>query len=477
MTASCTRNPPPAHGDVGSYPTLRQDRRAGMTILIAALIPAMIAVGLLGLDAVRALSQASQINYATQLAAIAAATQAANSGGSSAATMQTYAQTIAQANATSLTANNVTVVAGTYNAVNKSLSNTPSGAAPTAVQVTSSVALSTVLGGFFGVPTLAITKTSIASLPTQAGSIGANPPVNGVVNTTVNVLVLNDVELTFNSGTGHPDLTPQLSADLAILNCLHGYGSANSQFGIMPFALTVPVNAATNSSSFLTPLTSVGSSFASLSAKLTTAMTVGNATTGNAIVPFCTQAFNPKQNATPSCRGSNVAAALYAAINIFSGTAYQGATNHIVLITDELPSVDPAQGTNGGANYSTVGYGGFVAKTNGVWGTSATAPSCAPNNKTSTCTNTDLLNWARAQVAIAGNSTNKIIVSTVYFSGDAKAAAQQNTPDTGVTPDAEIASWVQNGGFHQNAATAAAVPTAAAKVCQYFGSRLISAGS
>jgi|GEM_PF-2451460 len=475
MTASCRRPLPMDRADTGSRALLCRDKRAGMTILISFLIPAMIAIGLLGIDAVRALSQAAQINYATQLAATAAAAAVNTVGADSGATVQSYATTIAQANFPGLTSSDVSVVTGTYNTSTNIVTPPANGAVATAVQVTSSVTVSTVLGGLFGVPTLAITKTSISSIPTTPGGTGSNPPVNGVVNTNVNILVLNDVEKTFNSIYGYPDLGPELSADLAILKCLHGNGGANAKFGIIPFALLPPVNVLTKPSAFITPLTSVGSTFATLSAKLATAMTVGNVSSGNQVVPYCTQPFNPKQNATPSCRGSNVASALYAAIQVFSASAYQGANNHIVIITDELPSADPAQGTPGGANYSTVAFGGFVAKTNGVWATTATAPACAPNSSTSTCTNADLTTWAEGQAAIAGQ--NKIIVSTVYYADATVATAAQSAADT------EIASWVQNGGFHKMATATSqitptsAVTTAASNVCQYFGSRLISTGS
>ena len=456
MTASCHSRNSAVRGNEGGGVTLRQDRRGGMTIFIAALIPAMIAVGLLGLDAVRALSHAAQINYATQLAAIAAGASGNSYAKDGGATMQTYATTIAHANSALLSASNITVVAGTYNALSNNVNQ--GAGTPNAVQVTSSVSLSTVLGGVFGVPNLTITKSAISSIPTPTTAAGV--PSVAPAAATVNILMLHDVGKNFNSTTGYPDLRQQLAADLAILNCLHSYGSANSKFGMVGFTLDTGTAQS---------MKAVGTSYASLYATLTTAQATAPSSKGTTALPYCEH--GTKGSGPPSCVGSDVASGLYSAISLLNAAATQNSINHIVIITDQLPTVDPLDAPlvagvkAAGTDYSTLAkHGGWVG-----------AASAGPASCSTNCTNLDLIKWARAQAALAGAAN--MVVSTVYFSGDATAAAQPNTPGTGSSPDTEIASWVQNGGFHVNAANASDIPAAASNVCQYFGSRLKAVGA
>lgn len=436
--------------------SLRSDRRGGMMIFMAFLFPAMIAVGLLAIDAVRAYSQAAMINYATQAAALAAGTQLGNyytqGAATGTATIQSVATAISQANTANLhdVPTTTTVTLGNWDSVASTFTPLGAGTSPNAIRVIGQGTIATLLGGTVGQPSLTVTKSAVVTFGSGMAA---------------NVIVLNDMGMPGNAaqGLGVPGSaqanwwTQQRVADQAILDCLTATGNSVSQFGVTGFveqpyilqALTT-VNSGTNAATMKTKL--------------------GNAL--DATYQYCRQTKSAK-----ACHGSNVAAGIYSAIQQFSQAAYTGTSNHIVIITNELPVYDPVAAA---VTYTTaMGTGVSVSGGKGT-GRSATA-LCGTSP---VCNATYLLEMAEGQaagagtgVAVAGGGTVAFTVSSIYFSGDA------STPSGSATAYAtEIASWAKNGGLAlqtssltdsvSGGVTTPGVATQARKVCQMIGATL-----
>jgi len=162
-----------------------------MTLFVALAFPATIAMGLLAVDAVRAYSQASQINFATQAAALAAGSQLGNYYSQGAANGTTAisaaASTIANANVANLSnvTSSTTVTLGNWDSVSSTFTGLAAGStSPNAVQVIGSATINTILASsFVGQSSLTVSKTAVATLGSPK---------------TFNVIVLNEM-----GGTEH----------------------------------------------------------------------------------------------------------------------------------------------------------------------------------------------------------------------------------------------------------------------------------
>ena len=436
-----------------------------MMIFMAFLFPAMITVGLLAVDGARAYSQAAMVNYATQAAALAAGSRLGNyySQGAAAGTasITAAATTISNANIGNLpnVTSTTTVTLGTWDSVASSFTSLgASGASPNAVQVIGQATIATLLGGTVGTPSLTVTKTAVATLGTAK---------------TFNVVVLNDMgqplkNLSYGKVGSDPYLfwQAQRVADQTILNCIANSGSSASQFGVTGFV---------EKAFILQALTTVNK---------TNAATMSNQLLDllNPSYQYCWQS----KAGAPACHGSNVAAGIYSAIQQFSNASNLGASNHIVIITNELPLYDP---TAAPVTYTlAMGTGVSVSGGKGT-GSSGTALCGA----SPVCNNAYLLEMAEGQAAAAGagvavtGGTLSFTVSTIYYSGDARTPA-----GSAGAYATEIGSWVKNGGLALTTAsktpytftytvsgtttkTTYIIPdlaTQAANVCQMIGSSL-----
>lgn len=450
----------------------RTDRRAGIAVFIALLFPALIAMGLLAIDAVRAFSQATLLSSATQAAALAGSmnignyySQGATRGG---AAITTKAAQIGDANAASsanLTAAIQQTQLGNWSASNSTFTSlaTSGTTSPNAVLVTGSLTMATYIGSAFGTPTLSITKTATATL-------------NSAV--PFNVIVLNDM--------GGPNTTQSLgiagsqqanwwaqqqAADVAILKCLQAAGNASTTFGVTGFveqgytlqAMTT-VNSGSNATAITNRINNVGSS----------------------VFQYCRESKSAKM-----CHGSNVASAIYSAIAQFKAITTTGASNNIVILTNELPIYDPTVATGQSpVLYYTMaeGTGVTVGSTNGPTGVpvgtgSSTTALCGTSP---VCTSSNLIQMAEAQAAAAGLSTANgglgLKISVIYFSGDNGTVSGH-----AATNWSEISSWVKNGGVaYQTSAlttttndgtTTPGVVAQAGNFCQLLGSTLATASN
>jgi hypothetical protein len=428
-----------------------------MTVFVAVAFPAVIAMGLLAIDAVRAYSQASQINFATQAAALAAGSQLGNyySQGATTgtSTISAAATTMADANTANLSnvTNATTVTLGNWDSAASTFTGLAAGStSPNAVQVIGNATINTILAGsLVGQSSFTVTKKAVATLGSAK---------------TFNVIVLNDMGgPNINQGLGVPGSAQaswwaqQQAADLAILNCVAASGNAASQFGITGFV---------EQGYTLQPLTAI----ASTSVKTTISNNIGNV--GSAAFQYCRQSKSAK-----ACHGSNVASGIYAAISQFAGAAYASTSNHIVVLTNELPIYDPT--TNPAQSIVATNYspamGTGVSQVGGVWTGGAATGICNGAAGTTTCTNTLLKQMAEGQAVTAGTAVSGgrsgITISTIYYATDNNVAA----PTAAAT---EIASWSKNGGLtmspssYTDTAAKGGFVTQAAKVCQMIGATL-----
>lgn len=456
-------------GNILSDRSLMTERRAGIAVFIAFLFPTLIAMGLLAVDAVRAYSQASLVNFATQMAALAGGStigdyysQGATKGSAS---IGHLAAVIGDANAASsanLSAVIQSTTLGNWDPTHATFTSlaTSGSTAPNAVLVIGQTTMSTYFGGAFGTPTITITKSATATLGTPKA---------------FNAIVLNDMGgPNPNQSLGIPGSaqanwwSQQQAADLAILKCIKSAGNTASNFGVTGFVEQAYV---------LQALTSVNSG--------TNATTIGNNinNVGSSNFQYCRES-----KAAHMCHGSNVVSAIDAAIAQFSGAAYAGASNNIVILTNELPVYDPAAvlPTNPAVVYTTaMGTGVTVGPGIGPAGVTLAGSggsAVAWCGASPVCTATNLKQMAEGQSVAAGQAVTSgragIVISTVYFSGDA------STPAGSATAYAtEIASWAKNGGIVLTTSslndvltggtvTTPGVATQAGKVCKMIGATL-----
>jgi len=448
-----------------AFRTFRADRRAGIAVFIALLFPALIAMGLLAIDAVRAFSQSTLLSTATQAAALAGGMNVGNyySQGASVGASVVSAEAALIGDASAASAADFTsaihqTLLGNWNAVNSTFTSlaTTGTTSPNAVQVTGTVTMPTYFGGAFGTPTLTITKTATATY----GS-----------NKVYNVIMLNDM--------GGPNTTQSLgipgsaqslwwaqqqAADLAIMKCLQSTGNTSSKFGVTAFVEQAYTTQ---------PLTTVnsGTNAATISASIRASQ-------------YCRQT-----KIAHNCHGSNVAAAILSAISQFKNISTSGASNNIIILTNEVPVYDPtiASGQSILWYYNTAeGTGVSVGPGVGPDGVtlagtgSSQTPICG---QSPLCNSTFLKPMAEAQAAVAGSNGDdgmNLTISVVYFSGD------NGTPKGAATSYwTEISSWVKNNGMAEqtssltttttNGQTTLGVVALAGKFCQNAGSTLRTA--
>jgi Flp pilus assembly protein TadG len=452
--------------------SLHTDRRAGVAVFIALLFPALIAMGLLAIDAVRAFSQATLLSTATQAAALAGGMNIGNyySQGATlgSATISAEAALIGDANAAS-SANLSSAIQltqlGNWNTSNSTFTSlTTSGTtSPNAVLVTGTLTMPTYIGGAFGTPTISITKTATATFNSS---------------TPFNVMILNDM--------GGPNTTQSLgipgsaqalwwaqqqAADLAILRCLKAAGNTSTKFGVTGFV---------EQAYTLQAMTTVNSG--------TNATTIANniSNSGGSNFQYCRQSKTAKM-----CHGSNVAAAIKSAIAQFNNITTAGASNNIVILTNELPIYDPTVATGQSpvlyytaAEGTGVTIGTATGPTGAKVGTGSSSTALCGNSPV--CTTSNLIQMAEGQAAAAGLATSSggpgLRISVIYFSGDNGTVTGQAATDW-----AEISSWAQNGGLvaqtssltttTANGTTTLGVAAQAGKFCQLLGSTLATASN
>jgi hypothetical protein len=333
---------------------LHQRDRAAMSVMIAAVVaPLLIGVGILAIGEGYYAYRKLLLQQTVEAAALAGGDNLSTvfATGSSAAVV-TAAQTIATYNmptakyGTVLPASNVLV--GTWNGTTFTSTLT----SPNAVKVTglntaaNGNAIGLFLGSWFGKPTVDYTTVAIAGNGAGGGT-GTGQAFNTVV--------INDMSESFES-----EVSNQVTADLAMLNCVKGTTGSNSQFGITFI----------NGHSYIyQALEQAGANYSALQTKI------------NAIVQ-CTNSQDP------NCQtGSNVASGLYSAILQLNALPSNTKKN-IVVITDGVPNASR------GVTYSAV---------DGV--------TCTTN-----CTDALMLSGAQTQAAAA--KTAGISISTIYYQGD-----------------------------------------------------------
>ena len=436
--------------------TLASDRKGSMAIMLALLFPTMIALGLLAVDAARLYSQVSLFNQAMQMAALAGGTkigsyysQGATAG---ATTIQNFTTTIARSNATLLTdattSSTITTTLGNWSGSTFTSLATSNGTTPDAVQVTGSANLPTIFAGLLtGATSFPVSKTSVSTLGSAA---------------TFNVIVLNDIGSNVSTAQVQPIFGSQglywaqvQAADTAILNCVANSGISAAKFGVTAFH---------GSATTYQALTTVSTAAATTTVSNTINNVGSTANSGKGVFVYCNQYKTP---AAPACRGTNVAAGLYSAISQFSGAAYVGANNHILIIDSQMPIVDP-RSPSMTYDQST----GTYVSSSGGRGTGSSATSLCGASGQSACTTSSLLVMAEGQAIAAGTAVSGgragITISTLYYSGDAGVASTPSGQSSLYT--SEMATWAQNGGTSIATATLTDIPTQAANICKLIRS-------
>jgi Flp pilus assembly protein TadG len=369
----------------------RRDRGA-MAMLCAVMVPVLVGFGTLAINQGNYAWRAQLLRQTTQAAALAAANKLSTyySSGSTSTVVST-AQTFAASNMSSDQYGTVVpsgnVVVGTWDpSTNKFTSGGPTGNA-----------VPLFFGAWFGKPSLDVTSTAVASYASSGNAAGNGAQGTGAAGRAYNTIVINDMSDSFSG-----EISDQVAADLAILNCVRGQTGTTSQFGI----------------TFIN-----GHAYTYQALEQANANNQALQTKINAIVQ-CTAAEDPNCGT-----GSNVAAGLYSAIQQFSSSTFTGKSKNIVIITDGAPNASP------GVDYST-----------------ADGVSCGTH-----CTDQDLLTAAQSLAATAAASG--ISISTIYYSGD------DTNPSDQASYRAFLASLVTGSGTALVAPTAAQIDSAYSGVC------------
>jgi Flp pilus assembly protein TadG len=397
----------------------RRRDRGGMAVMCAVMVPVLIGFGTLAINQGYVTYRGQLLRQTVQAAALAAADNLSSyySTGSSSAVI-TAAQTFATANMPSAQYGTVVpssdVVLGTWNASTNSF--TAGGSTPNAVQVTgintaaNGNAVSLFFGSLFGKPSVDMTSTAVASYVSSgsgtgsgsggsgSGGSGGGGSGTGVSNGRMfNTIVINDMSQSFAG-----EISDQVAADLAILNCVQGQTGTTSQFGI------TFINGHAYTYQALEP---ANANNLALQAKIN-------------LITQCTALEDPNCGT-----GSNVASGLYSAVQQFSGSTFTGQSKNIVIITDGAPNAK-----------------------NGVDYTTADGVSCGRS-----CTDQDLLTAAQSLAATA--KAAGISISTIYYSGD------DTNPTDQANYKAFLASLVTNSGLALVAPTAAQIDSSYSGVC------------
>jgi hypothetical protein len=339
-------------------------RHGGVGVLSALIFTALAGIGALALNLAHIHYVGLLQRQTTQAAALAAAAKLSSyyvSGTNSSSDIVAAAQTIAQANMPTATYGTVVptgnVVLGNWNMDTRTFTSLTAsgGTSPNAVQVLASSTaangnpVAMLMQALAGRTSMDYTTSAIASYGTGQ---------------TWNTIITNDLSGSFSSSIAN-----QRAADLAILDCVRSSAGSASQFGITTH---------TGVSAIFQPLSEASANFAALSTKIGTLKSCG-------------------QSGAPACSGTNVAAALYSAIQQFSNDAYNGTRKNIVIITDGVPNASSRTYTRADGIYPYTG--------------DTTRPVC-----TSRCTDANLWTMALNQAAEARRLG--ISVSTIYYSGN-----------------------------------------------------------
>jgi Flp pilus assembly protein TadG len=265
--------------------------RGSMGVMIAVLIPVLIAFGSLAIDTANYGYHNLLLRQTVQSAALAAGnklpTYFSNNGSTS--LISTAATTFAQANMP--LARYGTVVSGasvgTWNATN--LTYTGGGTSPNAVTVTGTTVLPLIFGSVFGKPNITLTSTVVASYTTAL---------------PFNTIVINDMSQSFTS-----ELSNQRTLDTAIANCVKGAAGSTSTFGI----------------TLINGHATIYQALSQVSTGLTSLLSQITGLTSLSCLLECST-------------GSNVAAGIYSARQQLSASAYNGQKKNIIIITDGVPN-------------------------------------------------------------------------------------------------------------------------------------------
>jgi len=395
----------------GAIVNLLRQRKGAVALLVAALFPASLAVGLLGIDGSRVFFHKLLLRQTAQAASLAGANKLATyytSQPNSSDQIVAAAQQFATANmptaqyGTVVPAANVTL--GTWDLTNKTFTAvTGTGGTPNAVQVVAALtganAVPTLFGSSFGTTSVPISATAISSYATGKA---------------FHVIMVNDLSGSFSSS-----ISNQRAADTAILDCVKNSAGPTSHYGIVGF---------TGYSQLTQAPIAAQANYSALKTKINAVRSCGNA-------------------GAPPCSGSNAAAGIYRATKAYSdGWATYADTNmNIVVITDGVPNANSmTYGMNEGA-YPTP--------------TSAT-PTC-----TTACTDANLWTMATNQANYA--SSLGINVSTIYYSGNTSGSLK-------ATYAAQLAQLRKGTGISLTAPTTAAINASFAAFCATMSSKLMA---
>lgn len=341
---------------------LLADRRGSVGVLAAMMFTILMGLGAWSLNQAHLHYRGLLMRHTVQAASLAAASKLTTyytSGGTSTAGVVNAAQAIATANMPTATYGTVVpasnVVLGNWNSTNATFTSLAEsgGTIPNAVRITGAATtangnpVSLLFSGVVGKATMDYTANAVASFGTSQ---------------TFNTIIVNDL-----SGSFSPSIGKQRDADKAILDCVRNSSGSLSKFGITGL---------TAHSTILQPLTQASTNLATITAKIDTIKSCGN--TG-----------------MPACSGTNVASAIYSAIQQFSDPIYANTSKNMIVITDGVP------------NANSITY----TREDGIYPT--------PTSPTPTCTNncTDANLWTMAVNQAAAAKAAGISVSTIYYSG------------------------------------------------------------
>lgn len=341
------------------------DRRGAVGVLAAMMFAGLLGIGGLTLNQAHLHYRGLMQRQATQAAALAAAAKLATyytTGGAAAITAA--AQTIAAANMPVATYGTIVPASAVTLGKWDPIAGTFTSLAQSGLTNPDAVMIQ-------GLSTVANGNPVAMLMPALAGASTREYTTTAVASfgtgQTWNTIITNDLSGSFAKSIGH-----QRAADKAILDCVRLSAGSASQFGITTHTAV---------SAIFQPLATASTDFATLSTKIDTLQSCG-------------------KTGAPPCSGTNVAAAIYSARLQFANAAYDNTRKNIVIITDGVP------------NATKRTYSGD----DGIYPTDASAtPTC-----TTKCTDANLWTMAINQAARAREAG--ISISTIYYSGNTKAA-------------------------------------------------------
>ena len=421
-------------------------RRGSVGVYIASAIPIMIMMGSLSFDQAYIAARHQQLRLTTQAAALAAAgnlTEYYYSGSQTA--LNTAATNIAGLNMPSSTFGNVITAANITLGTYASGTFTSNSTTPTAVQVVglmttaNSNPLTIPFGGMFGLGTVQMSSTAVATPSGSTGGGGGGGGAGGGNSGPMNVMLLNDLSESF-TGTASPwgELSYMKTADNDIINCLSTNANSPSKAGLASF----DGNATTKYN--LTTMTT------------TTQSALETAVNG---LEACQQAG--------TCSGSNAAAGFLAALNQFNTNGTSSGNNNIVIITDGVPGNNSSV-TYGASNGMTAGPSA-LSSTNWMTSTGDHALVCSGTG-TSACSDAQLATAATNMASYAKAQGVKVWV--FYYTGD-DGGTSASVLDTWAS------SYTYQGStdylyFAPGTSTGAIQGTVMASVCSSLGNKVVS---